>query len=124
MGIIQDKAEVVDRVEAGLTTEVVDPSFPCPDCGMESKPTQRPATNDTGERICSAARCRTVSGGIVEANGPKGSARFPCPAVVKVTDKVKKLCGKETKVKAVAIATHTERVCSGVSCRLVFDPDD
>lgn len=108
-GIFKDKVDATDLVRAELSTEVVDPLFPCPGCGMELKPTSRPEVASLEERICSSRICRAVSSDIVEAKGPKGSALFPCG-----------VCGKETKVKAVAIAPHTERVCS--SCRKIFEP--
>ena len=33
----KDKVGTADAVEAGISTQAVEPRFPCPNCGQESK---------------------------------------------------------------------------------------
>jgi predicted RNA-binding Zn-ribbon protein involved in translation (DUF1610 family) len=49
-----------DHVEAGLATEAVNPSFPCPKCGKETKDHNTKEDKEAGKqlRICSDRNCK------------------------------------------------------------------
>ena len=52
MGIVNDRAQVTDRVQIEMGVYRA-PRVPCPECGKETKRMQKP-----GWRICSNKECR------------------------------------------------------------------
>lgn len=104
----KDKAHMSDAISAGLATEIVPPSFPCPKCGAESRPHGEAPRHDESQRICSAAMCRKVQAAPKE--DPTGAVRFPCAE-----------CGRETKLyQSGRSGDALDRVCSTANCRNIF----
>lgn len=123
--IFKDEAEVRDAVTASLETEVKDAVVPCPKCTAETKPYGEAPRASEDKRICSS--CRTVSSTIKESALGGGTPRFPCEAMVKVTNRATgktavQKCGRETKVKASGITGPApSRKCSHSDCGHIFD---
>lgn len=109
---LTDKQHMTDGVSASLEADAVAASYPCPDCGAESRAHGEAARYDESDRICSAASCRKIQPAPEEVESDDGSPRFPCAE-----------CGRETKVyQSGRIAAPQQRVCSNDSCGTVFDP--